>query len=246
MKNLLVGTILCGMVLVGGCSESNPETPPYKVHPLAWSEPENYTGTDFHGYEVLNFASYNEPCKACHGFDLLGSGNIPGCTDCHENIDGGHLPGYADSAVHGPDALEDFQICKLCHGDDYLGGIAISCADCHTIPWPHPVDTAWLNRSNPQYHGNAANSAIEREDCKVCHGADLRGGSTGVSCFVCHFDETGSDSPPGVNFTSGNHDDDDLHETLSSYLTICNNCHNTNRRFGLAPSACHDCHGDGD
>jgi len=224
--------------LFAGCADDNSDVPAARVHPLSWSEPTNFFNANFHGKVVV--AQGNEECKQCHGLNLEGDSTIPGCTDCHDDINGGHLPGMGDPAVHGPRALANFQLCKMCHGNDYLGGIAgVSCAACHTIPWPHPSNSTWMNSSNAGYHGLAADTALERADCAICHGANFQGGSTLVGCFTCHFDETGARYPAGLTHHNN-------HQRMTAYVVTCNTCHFVNRSYGNPPNACHDCHGDGD
>ena len=231
---------LLALLLLSGCSEENGQFTTNRVHPAPWSAPSNYLGTDFHGYEVLTTG--NEDCKLCHGSDLLGSGVVPGCTDCHDNINGGHSSGWSDPLLHGAAAIDDFQRCKLCHGDDYLGGIVLSCDTCHMLlQWPHAPSTSWLNPASGNFHGDA-----DLTSCTLCHGDDFLGGSTGVSCLSCHFDSSGSREPLGSGWTH----DENNHEDYEAFSSVCNNCHNTWRTYEdppiNAPSPCHDCHGDGD
>ena len=233
-------------VTFAGCSDENSDIPPYKVHPLAWSEPTNFTAVDFHGQVVATTADYNEPCKQCHGIDLLGSGDVPACTACHDGIDGGHLAGFALPGVHGPRAIADFQLCKMCHGDDYLGGIVgVSCDTCHdastALQWPHDPNNLWLNNGSVNFHGTEANADMAL--CAKCHGSDFRGGSTGVSCFTCHFNQNGSKIPP--RFPSWVHEND--HDFMSPSVEgpVCNACHTVSRTYNNGPGGCHDCHGDG-
>ncbi len=94
--------------------------------------------------------------------------------------------------------------CKVCHGNDYAGGtVGVGCTDCHLDGPPftlHPA--AWTSAISD--HGDFP-LTMSWTECSsaICHGADLAGGSSGVtdtgpSCFssdhsglVCH-----SSGPP--------------------------------------------------
>ena len=129
-------------------------------------------------------------------------------------------------------------------GNDFLGGIAVSCDNCHDatdlLQWPHDPSATWLIPGSVNFHGDEANT--DSTLCARCHGANFLGGSTGVSCLSCHFDESGALVPPGSSWTHG-----DDHDTLLVYGSVCNNCHDTWRTYDAAsaPAACHDCHGGG-
>lgn len=78
--------------------------------------------------------------------------------------------------------------CKSCHGGvekhDYFGGSSgVSCYQCHTGgPSGHPSFNIWIGSpDDPQFHGKQ-----DTNRCKACHGQNLKGGITEVSCFTCH------------------------------------------------------------
>jgi predicted CxxxxCH...CXXCH cytochrome family protein len=54
--------------------------------------------------------------------------------------------------------------------------------DYHPADWVYP-----LQRNSLEFHGGALRArGWDTADCETCHGADLRGGPTGKSCFACH------------------------------------------------------------
>jgi len=89
---------------------------------------------------------------------------------------------------HGAKVLDiGYNSCKGCHGADLSGGqCGVSCytSSCHTI-YPHAAEWNLINSEN--FHGDYLDSnPTAIENCKSCHGADLAGGRSGVSCFNCH------------------------------------------------------------
>jgi len=78
--------------------------------------------------------------------------------------------------------------CKSCHGGiekhDYFGGSSsVSCYECHAGgPSGHPAFDIWVSSpTNTEFHGKD-----DKGRCKECHGQNLRGGITEVSCYTCH------------------------------------------------------------
>ena len=87
---------------------------------------------------------------------------------------------------HGEKVLTSgYETCKSCHGVDFKGGKSgVSCYDCHAT-FPHPDE--WGLIGYTYSHGayiKAHNGTIE--SCRKCHGTNLNGGSSGVSCYDCH------------------------------------------------------------
>lgn len=91
---------------------------------------------------------------------------------------------------HGTKVLEiGYSSCKACHGAELSGGrTGKSCFGCHST---YPHSESWVAFGDENNHGNQIkNNAVTIDKCKECHGTDLKGGESGVSCFDCH--ETGS------------------------------------------------------
>ena len=131
-----------------------------------------------------------------------------GTTYCHGNFTNGKPQNAPDWTKVG----EGQASCGTCHGAPPAGthpavGSALSgCATCH----PDSVDTAgnvrpahlggkhldgaidvkashdasWMAWGSPTHHAASANLSLVA--CQVCHGQDLAGGFTGISCAQCH------------------------------------------------------------
>lgn len=183
-----------------------------------------------------------DSCRQCHGQDYRGGSSDVSCYTCHFGPTGSKVPSGV-SWQHGSvphESLSPYiETCNNCHETNRSYGFApTGCHDCHAIE-SHPLGDVWLNKTISGYHGDAAN--LDRDSCRQCHGQDYRGGSSGVSCYTCHFGPDGSRSPAGSSWVHANGD----HEGLQSQESVCNSCHSINRGYGLSPESCHDCHGSG-
>ena len=136
---------------------------------------------DFHGKEDT------ERCVTCHGQDYSGGISEVSCYQCHAGGPSGH-PTYS-IWVGSPDSpdfhgKEDTERCMTCHGQDYRGGTSeVSCYQCHAGgPSGHPAYSIWVGSpDSPDFHGKD-----DTRRCVTCHGLDLKGGTSEVSCFTCH------------------------------------------------------------
>jgi predicted CxxxxCH...CXXCH cytochrome family protein len=161
-------------------------------------------------------------------------------------LPGIHVEGWASALnanFHGKalaTANYDYTKCRACHGLDLRGGTSkISCADpaCHaSVPGDHPV--GWLSAINDDFHGKVLMQAsYDFGKCSSCHGTDLDGGATGISCNNdgCH---TKADGGPKACYTC--HGDRDMKTTyppLSSFHVS----HVTGTSISTALD-CADCH----
>ena len=78
-------------------------------------------------------------CETCHG-EVIGAGRTFVAADLHIDGDvqrsGAHPGGWGAGDVHGWAAEADLDSCKVCHGDDLLGGTSgVSCDSCHGDGW---------------------------------------------------------------------------------------------------------------
>jgi hypothetical protein len=100
-----------------------------------------------------------------------------------------HPEGWNTQGVentHGAKVLDaGYVSCKSCHGVDLKGGkTSKGCFDCHQT-YPHPDQwTAFENNKSHKAYIEANMNAFEY--CKGCHGENLSGGKSGVSCYSCH------------------------------------------------------------
>ncbi len=219
---------LLASLLLNACAQTNPGAPAERAaHSGSW--------LTVHGVELSDSSDFVK-CTVCHGADLAGSDIVPGCFStvigCHHPVDGTYL----DAAQHGRDAKTDLTSCQVCHGEPggpgdnprFNGGITgISCESCHGLNLAHPEDWAGPNST---FHYSAANI---QEACTLCHGADLNGGTYGLSCLDCHssitdftLDCTGCHGyPPDGSFHEGT-----VTGVYHLYIPLqyhggCTNCH---------------------
>ena len=72
-----------------------------------------------------------------------------------------------------------------------------------------------------------------REDCKKCHGKDLKGGTSKVSCNSCH-----EFYPHKPNFAAGK----EHGTTYTSNSQKCTGCHNLDSSQNTVLTSCQKCH----
>ncbi|MDY6933565.1 MAG: hypothetical protein SVZ03_04990, partial [Spirochaetota bacterium] len=74
--------------------------------------------------------------------------------------------------------------------------------------------------------------SVNSDNCKACHGQDLNGGQSGISCLVCHHDrEWNDESGHGTAFANKS--------------KVCKGCHGQDLDGGLADRSCLSCHHNG-
>ncbi|MBM3321228.1 MAG: hypothetical protein FJY73_11185 [Candidatus Eisenbacteria bacterium] len=128
--------------------------------------------------------------------------------------------------------------CTTCHGEDLAGDPGTSgCSDCHDGPGGHPRN--WVRADAARFHGTAVRNeglAI----CRDCHGADLLGGWSGVSCSACHAGGPGGHpagwtDPSSLAFHG--------RRALVEGVVGCAGCHGFPPASGTSGVSCADCHG---
>ncbi len=189
-------------------------------------------------------------CKTCHGagLDQVPPGHQT-CVQCHPSylnhqsagiVSPNNWPTYAGhgSYVMSPPLSGNTSSCQICHGNNYLGGIAsVSCrsSGCHPS-FPH-TQVGWTGYSG---HGVYVMSSLggNTNACKLCHGNDLQGGHSGVSCNTCH-----ASFPHGAGWNLPSS------HGVAAYGTGKNscktaNCHGTNFQGSTYGPSCTTCHAD--
>ena len=127
MKQLL---LLSTLLLLIGCTELGEQD----MHPSDWTE----TNSD-NSHMAKIAVTGTSGCKDCHGGtevnDYFGGTSGVSCYQCHAGGQSGHPAfniwiGSSDNPnFHGN---ESSNRCKLCHGNDYRGGVSgVSCYTCH-------------------------------------------------------------------------------------------------------------------
>ncbi len=200
----------------------------------------NESSENFHGklLQALNWSTSS--CQGCHGTDLKGGSSEVSCYTCHENYP------HASEWITGDNShgkyLQDndysLESCQLCHGSDNSGGTSeVSCFKCHTS---YPHNDNWSVSSSADYHGAFLNGlSYDLTGCQLCHGTDLLGGSSEVSCYTCH-----ENYPHVTDWMNQNSDkfhgeyvEEDDYSSES-----CQNCHGTDYKGGTSNVSCYTCH----
>ncbi|MFH1680743.1 MAG: hypothetical protein ABIH26_08870 [Candidatus Eisenbacteria bacterium] len=153
----------------------------------------------------------------------------------------GHPPEFNEPATvdfHGARVLErDPSACMTCHGEDLSGGSGVpGCGDCHDGQGGHPRN--WTRSDAAEFHGAVvAASGLER--CRICHGADLLGGWSGVPCSSCHAGGPGGHpagwtDPASLSFHG--------RKAFVEGVVGCARCHGFPPASGTSGVSCADCH----
>ena len=118
----------------------------------------------------------------CHGGNISGGSNI---TPTWTTVDGSQ---DACGTCHGlpPDPPHSASTtCETCHGDVMGVGTVIIEPTLHIDGIVQASGTHPAGWADPTGHGAAANTN-GLGSCQVCHGANLLGGTSGISCQTCH------------------------------------------------------------
>ena len=222
--------IICVTIKLEGCSNQNPFGPPENsVHPASYIDPMFLGTTQFHGSDTAKNGVGS--CRICHGADLDGTDTKSGCYDCHFDLNGSREP-ESSNWLHGTNPhsnpAEYLSTCNRCH--NFMRSYEYppeTCHDCHGQGLNHVLGQPWLDKKSTDFHGDQ-----DLLDCGNCH--DLSS-----ECSQCHFDASGSKTPPASDWYHGSSED---HDGTSTYIAVCNQCHSLNRDYGNPPSSCHDCH----
>ena len=115
MANWMLIDLMAGSIT--NCSDTNPDAPSSEaVHTSSWINPQFITSDAFHGTSANQDGSNS--CMLCHGTELQGTTDIPGCFSCHFGPDGSRAP-EGSVWIHGQNQHSDFtsfeRICNDCH-----------------------------------------------------------------------------------------------------------------------------------
>jgi hypothetical protein len=128
--------------------------------------------------------------------------------------------------------------CYSCHAKNLTGGSSgVSCYKCH-VNYPH--NSSWIAEDSLGFHGKYLNALHNNTNlCTPCHGSDLRGGTSGVSCVTCH-----STYPHPNGWTAI--DSVSFHgkflKTNDYQLSMCSSCHGSDFLGGSSGVSCFTCH----
>jgi hypothetical protein len=145
--------------------------------------------------------------------------------------------------------------------------LALSCSELRK-DLPSPVapgvqvhDASWSAPPNSGFHGRqlqAAQPAWNDQSCRVCHGGDYAGGTSGVACFTCH-----APYPHSVEFSLATGRHQGYIRSRNYPLVLCQQCHGASYTGGpvvaisceqsgchvdasgnaKSPETCNACHG---
>lgn len=104
----------------------------------------------------------------------------------------------------------------------------------------------WTNPASSNFHGKYIhdNNLWNLNTCKTCHGADYRGGNTGLTCFKCHTSEQGPEECTTCHGGEGHvNPPKDLHgDTLESIGGVGMHMSHLFRTDFAQPVECIQCH----
>lgn len=209
-----------------------------------------------HGKSALQNGTSS--CIKCHAPDGSG-GKALSCQSCHATYP--HPAGWKNEAglpqPHGNFVIKNSSsTCATarCHGENLKPAAGVtqgpSCQSCHSI-YPHS-NPQWVTKEGTKEnggHGYFVQVELKKDTtkCQSCHGTDLKGGSSGVSCFKCHEDYP---HPSGWKSGNGHGTNFSGRFTSISEKTSCWNCHgkpvvfdNVQNKTTLGKqSFCNSCH----
>lgn len=214
-----------------GCKTCHP------VYPHDASE--TWQGLLGHGKYAIDKGADKVCTTVCHGEDLNG-GYDPqskkSCTKCHTSYPASH--GISDWSTKGHGSFvakagNSFECATMCHRNDVPKSFKLKgCADCHkSYPDIHKSE-GWKGEG----HGEFVTSygGITSSDCTLCHGANLLGGTSGISCANSNCHHSGLDKGQ----TWGENHGDVAKTTLSK----CQICHGVDLKGNSVVYGCSKCH----
>jgi predicted CxxxxCH...CXXCH cytochrome family protein len=234
------------LLLAAGCTGSaNNNAAPYS--------PETGHPADFVTTHPTFAMADSSTCTPCHGADLSGGTSRVSCSAtswngiaCHAGGPGHGSQDWVDN-VHFLRAKTSLASCNQCHGADLRGGTSgLSCfaasfngfGACHTNGPDHLAAdyVSVTHRTNALPDGSA---------CFQCHGADLLGGLSGVSCFsasrngiTCH--ATGPVFHPASWLDCTARGTNNWHGTAyANNSPVCFTCHGDPTTSPKCISTCH-------
>jgi len=198
------------------------------------------SSADFHGkfLQALNWSATS--CEGCHGTDYKGGSSEVSCYKCHDNYP--HTETWlvaSGSEFHGAYIKNDnwsSESCQACHGADYQGGT--SGKSCYTCHGSYPHSENWLEATSNDNHGvYLKNLNYETTGCQTCHGDNLLGGSSEVSCYKCH-----ENFPHASDWLFGDNSHGKYLKNTDYLLESCQLCHGSDYKGGTSEVSCYKCH----
>ena len=200
----------------GGGSDSGRVFVPESGHPERWTSPSSIGTEDFHSFAVKRVESH------VTGAVLF----VRHCAPCHgDNASGKVGPNIQNETAS--DIVNDIAEVPLMRGQAILKGDEIQEIANYIA--------SLSNGSSP------VKTVIKTDSCIACHGIDLDGGISKVSCLSCHSGPDGRIGHPSAWALTKN----DIAHFHGSYgrkfVNACSICHGINLEGGIGPS-CSICH----
>lgn len=209
----------------------------------------SFNDANAHGPVALE-KGYKTLCVKCHGDDLKGGKSGLSCSrvGCHSEDTGfPHLRSDMSRAeVHGPLFYGGQKTaCLSCHAKNRSTDSKRSCQDssCHQESSIHTS----AQMREPHQHASAAIKNLLRatEDdktCTKCHGQDLQGGNSGLTCYrsACHNESSGFIHASAKLKEGKVHGEFAFNKGIASCFT----CHDSNDPKNRNVPSCYgsDCH----
>jgi len=200
MRPLTILLTLAGAAVLGACGESRP--------PTAGRDPVSPTYQEIKPLLARRCVSCHSATNLAGGYDLSSYVGIlgPGSDDVRNAIAGDGTSRLLLKLVNDPKHWERLlpSQSELAAGEsaeerrskdfDLLKRWVIARRLAYFDIGVHPPSWVYAaKRNSPEFHGGVLRqSGWELDACRGCHGSDLRGGSSGRSCYTCH--EQGLDS----------------------------------------------------
>ena len=197
--------------------------------------------SDFSHNDYLKANSWERnSCADCHGENFTGGNSKVSCYTCHNYPHSENWLETASSEFHGVFIKSkdyDNSSCANCHGGNFAGGnTEISCYTCHGS-YPHTEN--WIAGSELSHGLFVKDKEWSNESCQSCHGENLIGGSSEVSCYSCH-----------ENYPHENgwlvEEEEAFHGSFVKNngfdISSCASCHGENFMGGNSDVSCYTCH----
>ena len=272
--------VACLFLVASACSTGNDRAP--NIDPRTGKHPTAWAVANVGGNHPSAYLAGPSACFECHGKDLDGGISKVSCFSasrsgiaCHPGGPSGHPDGWAAADVHGAAAkavssgIRGFAHCQICHGSDFLGGMAKkSCLNtdgCHGagVLAAH-ARTPWRDVGNTGARTHASSDVSNAAACAVCHANGANSSrtpspappaGTAPGCFnntLCHGMEghaAGWNAPgahgAAAKAAAGGITISGVNNPVSSF-GACVSCHGTDYDGGAAGQSCLNtagCHG---
>jgi len=114
-----------------------------------------------------------------------------------------------------------------------------------TAPKANPHPNGWIDTSSTAFHGKyLLKDSMNLVPCSPCHGADFKGGASGVSCYKCHTTQLIVHSKAWIDTTATASPFFHKKYLFDNHLNIasCKQCHGDDYNGGLIQKSCYNCH----